>query len=1488
MDQTIKRMKNLLKPILFKVIAIITLLASAFFADAQGTEYVGEVEITGEITANYIYTKSVTIKPEATISSANGDFLIKPYATNPPPASAASQNYVRTEVAKVPTSSEVTFTHLNADDKVTSYTYSDGVGRAKMSVTSQVGPDYEDVVQHNEYNPTTGRQDRTYLPYAKVDGSPGSIKTNPTADLNNFYNGSKGIPDDTKYYTETEWDARGRAEATTGVGEDWDGRESTINYRLNDPAVDGPIGRFYFDDSGEITSDLYEKNQVRVTVTTNEQGQQVRQVVDSRGLAITFQAYDQSLGKWIGSYNVYDDYGRVVCILPPLITKNIGLSATLKPTPQQIYNLAYEYVFDKRGRLIREKSPQTEWTEYIYDQWNRMVLKRVPGQFWLETTKEAWTFYKYDALNRVVMSGQLVWKAGKGPTRNMDQQTHTKRYEEKITYNSDGYSTYFTYPIFGSPPNGRIATDVANETIERIYYYDNYDFLNLSNWDAENKNFALVLPTGFNGQQSQDVKGMPTGNQTKVLGENNYLNSVIYYDDRLRAIQAITENHLGGLDRQTNQFDWQGELQRSMTQHTGLQTVTILNEYEYAHNGQLLKTWQTIDEPENPGARVLVAEYKYNALGQPVEKNLHSTGGRSFLQSVDYDYNIRGWVSAINDADLSDGEGDLFGMQYNYTEAVSLVAGPPNKLIEARYDGLVSSVVWKASNITPSDTPEDGPQEGVKSIYGYQYDKRNRLVTSHYGTDNNGVWDGNAAAYDVQVSQYDDNGNIESLSRNSDGEEIDDLTYTYANNSNQLQSVADASANDDGFDDYYPGTDYSYDPEGSGNMTGDLNKQMTAIDYNHLRLVDRIAFGDGTELRYTYDAAGNRLMKAVYDAGGSEVARVDYIGSVEYLDGEINQVFTAEGRAYRQNDAYHYEYFLTDHQGNNRVAFGVLPERNVYLANMEEENAEFDWTGVIRSTEENHTPLGEESVALNNALNRTLGPAKVLNIQAGDEVSLEVWAKYKAATSNTGSFGDVLSALLTTLGTTATDGGVGEAVSGTINADGSGAYVPVGDANDPEDAPDAYLAYLFFDANYEYQPTRSSYLSVTDASLGGFEKLEAATDLKFDEAGYLLVYVANESQEDLEVYFDDLRIVHESSQAKFRVTQINEYYPFGLPTSNSWRASGYIDPGLLYQSAFAQYDSLTGYYDFLSRSYDPVLGRFFAVDPAGQFSSPYLGMGNVPHMGVDPNGETFWGIGMAIIGGILPSLVKSSVDSWNGNGSFSDNLVSGGFSFGTSFTPGQPAFQNPFAVQSGSAIFGGFESGSSSEFDYEYYDRNSIGADGPIIRPPGVRVTQSGTDSYGFQTSGGNDFIYFEQSHEGTAYKWMLIWQKRYENEIAAYHVRDGSGSKGILVLPWGGNAKEGSNVQRRQAMRGAITDDSGNRLALIHTHPIYGEDDLLSSIIPSPEDVQTTRDIGIPSYIMTDHFYTEINLSIPRIQHEPSGLTEYLLSPVSPWTLFK
>ncbi|NQZ78476.1 MAG: hypothetical protein HRT61_20550 [Ekhidna sp.] len=108
-------------------------------------------------------------------------------------------------------------------------------------------------------------------------------------------------------------------------------------------------------------------------------------------------------------------------------------------------------------------------------------------------------------------------------------------------------------------------------------------------------------------------------------------------------------------------------------------------------------------------------------------------------------------------------------------------------------------------------------------------------------------------------------------------------------------------------------------------------------------------------------------------------------------------------------------------------------------------------------------------------------------------------------------------------------------------------------------------------------------------------------------------------------------------------------------------------------------DSLTGFYDFLSRNYDPVLGRFPQVDPAGQFSSPYTGMGNNPHQVIDPNGE--WGFFINLLANAAWNAAgaagQAAVNSWNGNGSFSENFSAQGFSTGFSYNTGSGYGLNP-------------------------------------------------------------------------------------------------------------------------------------------------------------------------------------------------------------------
>lgn len=1306
----------------FKSIVLILVLLGFTDLNGQSTKYVETAQLgnlsTSTIESSYYFSESITIvappSGSTTISSTGGDKFISPIATNAPPS--MDKNFVRVEVPTIPIADSKALTLLGPDDKVTTYSYLDDLGRTQISTVVQAGPNYEDVVQPSYYDPTTGRMDKSYLSYAKTYSDPGQY-VDGVAESQNYYdtNAPTGVTGDDKPFSYSKYDARGRVTSVVAPGEAWhqtdeaSAKKTLYKYFIHnpsetDPLIDFPVAKWKIVAGEPVTDENYAANELTIVVVTDQEGQMVRTVKDFRGLTITTQSYDPDNSKWYGSYNVYDDFGRLAFIIPPILTSGIGVGVTLPdPSSIEIQELIFQYQYDRKGRVIKEKGPGAGWVEYVYDKWDRLILRKDEGK--LLNGKDAWTYYKYDALNRLVMTGQVNWTTGNEPSFNEvpDAQMPTRAYEEFL---SGAYTKYLSYPFLVSPPGGGSVL-IQDYTVEKEYYYDNYAF----NSDTS---FDFSLPTGFTGTKNNIPTDLPTGSLVKIVGENQYLKTVTYYDEDRRILQSVTENHLGGKDIITNEFEWDGELRKMLLQHSSsTESVEVLNEYQYAHNGQLLKSFQTIDG----GQRVEVGDYHYNAIGQLIEKNLHSTNGISYLQSVDYRYNIQGVMTNINDPDNlnASGDSDLFGMKYFYEEEDNPV-GETGKI--RRYDGVMNAITWNATNVTPSvDPDDDGPDGSTRYGIGYKYDGRNRLKSTNYG-------EAAGAGYDSKVDHfrmsatYDDNGNLSNLTRKRDDVEIDNLTYDNVHDNdtpsdpnddyytNKLQGVTDAGTAE-GLNDYYSGNDYKYDTR--GNMTEDLNKQITSIEYNQFELVEKITFYDGTVVDYLYDAVGNRLSKEVFDNYNNSIARVDYVGLIEYLDGEINQIFTDEGRAYKQGGTYHYEYFITDHQANNRVAFGNLPEREIYVATMEDNNAayeesEFSFpTPDVRlgpidpSASNNHTPLGEKSATLNAIAGKALGPAKVLTIANGDKVEIEVWAKYTAGGWNDASIPSVAATLEGALSFTEVGAGADDVASSftsAINAASTGIF----DRGNTDGEPEAYLQYMFFDASYSYVADAdvSNFTAVNASSDGQYAKLSSG-ELTFNQAGYLLVYIANESNQNKDVHFDDLKITHASSDAAFRVTQINDYYPFGMPTANSWRAKGYLDPGLLYQSSFSVLDSLTGYYDFLSRNYDPALGRFFAVDPAGQFASPYVGMANAPHLGVDPNGETFWGtLAVNALRSLINNLGESAEQSLNGNGSFRDNFMSSTFSTGGSYS--QQGWQwnanNGYggfvpSQNSGSPIYGG-------------------------------------------------------------------------------------------------------------------------------------------------------------------------------------------------------
>ena len=434
-------------------------------------------------------------------------------------------------------------------------------------------------------------------------------------------------------------------------------------------------------------------------------------------------------------------------------------------------------------------------------------------------------------------------------------------------------------------------------------YYDDYEFLGKNGIPDDATTGYSEMP-GYGKRYSGGCKGQLTGNWTarltSQLAGSTYL--VMYYDDRYRVIQRKGNNSLNGMEAVYTSYNFEGSPVKEKRIHSvpGQDIITEVRNHTYDLANRLLQTTYQL----NDDAPVILVDNVYDEIGRlKTEKRT----GHSKLRT-DYTYNLRSWTKGIN--------GPLFHQTLTYQESIDGTT--------PYYNGNISSMTWKSGG--SAVTNEMG--------YRFTYDGLSRMKDAIYGETN--TLSINQNRFSEQITGYDKMGNILSLLRYGQTSAtgyglVDNLSLVY--NGNQLQSVDDHAPNSvygNGMefkDNANQPVEYGYDK--NGNLTKDLNKNISNIRYNLINLPSQITFSDGNTIDYEYGSDGRKL-RTVHQTGNT-ILTTDYCGNAIYENGSLKLLLTETGYVSFPDKKFH--FYLKDHQGNVRVVAdkdGKLEETNDY------------------------------------------------------------------------------------------------------------------------------------------------------------------------------------------------------------------------------------------------------------------------------------------------------------------------------------------------------------------------------------------------------------------------------------------------------------------------------------------------------------------------------------------------------------------------------
>jgi RHS repeat-associated protein len=668
-----------------------------------------------------------------------------------------------------------------------------------------------------------------------------------------------------------------------------------------------------------------------------------------------------------------------------------------------------------------------------------------------------------------------------------------------------------------------------------------------------------------------------------------------------------------------------------------------------------------------------ISQKEYDRLGQLRKKIIAPAfNNNAGLETMSYDYNIRGWSLGVNRDYVKDiNSNNYFGFDVGYDKQLNGLINNQS-YTAAQYTGNITGTVWKSKG------------DGEKRKYDFTYDIVNRLLKADFGQYTSGSFNQDAGVnYDIKMgdgldvnSAYDANGNILKLQqwglKINTSEQIDNLSYNYLSNSNKLAKVIEllpsggASGTMGDFKDGSNGSSDDYDYDFNGNSKFDNNKNISSIVYNHLNLPSVFTVSGKGTITYTYDGFGNKLKKEIAETGQSLKTSL-YVGPMVYENDVLQFIAHEEGRLRFKPQAgsvaasFQYDYMLKDNLGNVRMVLTEEQQQDRYPtatlegsgtgSPVEKEKDYYDFnsafvvnkpanttpTNLLDYVNDNgtnnpntfgdNTAISLKMYKLNAGTNRT-GLSMVLKVMAGDKINILGKSYYQysgGVVSNTPITGSSIIAALLSVGGSgnlpaahgATSTGLNNNVIGTLNPLN---LFSTNNPINPSNNVKAGINYIVLDEQFKY--ISGSFDPVSANTSGGL-KAHLIPNIPIPKNGYIYIYCSNES--NIDIFFDNLEVVHDRGP----ILEETHYYPFGLTMAGiSTKSANSLANKTLYNSKEKQSKEFvdgTGLElnDFGFRMQDPQIGIWLTADPLADkyYSwSPYNYCINNPLNVIDPLG----------------------------------------------------------------------------------------------------------------------------------------------------------------------------------------------------------------------------------------------------------------------------